>query len=219
MTATSGSWSPSTSWASRSDVLLAGHRRSPPCAPSSAVRGDDAGPRPGDLASRRGPPPAADRDRRAAHRPRPRHGARRHRRDVRGWHDGDARRTGDRRTPRRRVPGQQGHAPPLYLLHWRGSVPLDETVGAFDELERAGKIRHWGAYRAARCGPSPAPRRDHPGGPSGIRRDQVVHTVACDARRPIAVRDSAVQRRGVCAYASGLPKARSTMSASCGSGK
>jgi diketogulonate reductase-like aldo/keto reductase len=32
----------------------------------------------------------------------------------------------------------------LYLLHWRGPVPLDETVGAFDELKRAGKIRHWG---------------------------------------------------------------------------
>jgi diketogulonate reductase-like aldo/keto reductase len=32
----------------------------------------------------------------------------------------------------------------LYLLHWRGSVPLDETVAAFDELKRAGRIRHWG---------------------------------------------------------------------------
>jgi diketogulonate reductase-like aldo/keto reductase len=32
----------------------------------------------------------------------------------------------------------------LYLLHWRGWVPLDETVGAFEELKRAGRIRHWG---------------------------------------------------------------------------
>jgi diketogulonate reductase-like aldo/keto reductase len=32
----------------------------------------------------------------------------------------------------------------LYLLHWRGSVPLEETVGAFDELKRTGRIRHWG---------------------------------------------------------------------------
>jgi diketogulonate reductase-like aldo/keto reductase len=32
----------------------------------------------------------------------------------------------------------------LYLLHWRGPVPLDETVGAFEELKRAGRIRHWG---------------------------------------------------------------------------
>jgi diketogulonate reductase-like aldo/keto reductase len=31
-----------------------------------------------------------------------------------------------------------------YLLHWRGSVPLTETVAAFDELVRAGKIRSWG---------------------------------------------------------------------------
>src|SRR6266704_6806039 len=31
-----------------------------------------------------------------------------------------------------------------YLLHWRGSYPLTETVAAFDELTRAGKIRGWG---------------------------------------------------------------------------
>jgi diketogulonate reductase-like aldo/keto reductase len=32
----------------------------------------------------------------------------------------------------------------LYLLHWRGSVPLEETVGAFENLRSAGKIRRWG---------------------------------------------------------------------------
>ena len=32
----------------------------------------------------------------------------------------------------------------LYLLHWPGSVPLEETVEAFEALQRAGKIRHWG---------------------------------------------------------------------------
>ncbi len=32
----------------------------------------------------------------------------------------------------------------LYLLHWRGSVPLAETVAAFEALREAGKIRHWG---------------------------------------------------------------------------
>ncbi|GAB7539020.1 aldo/keto reductase [Burkholderia sp. 3C] len=32
----------------------------------------------------------------------------------------------------------------LYLLHWRGGVPLDETLEAFDALRTAGKIRHWG---------------------------------------------------------------------------
>jgi diketogulonate reductase-like aldo/keto reductase len=32
----------------------------------------------------------------------------------------------------------------LYLLHWRSSVPLGETVAAFRQLQKAGKIRHWG---------------------------------------------------------------------------
>ncbi|HLY58586.1 MAG TPA: aldo/keto reductase [Stellaceae bacterium] len=32
----------------------------------------------------------------------------------------------------------------LYLLHWRGSIPLAETVEAFERLREAGKIRHWG---------------------------------------------------------------------------
>jgi len=32
----------------------------------------------------------------------------------------------------------------LYLLHWRGSHPLAETFGAFDELVAEGKIRAWG---------------------------------------------------------------------------
>ncbi|WP_246799615.1 aldo/keto reductase [Bradyrhizobium sp. CCBAU 51753] len=31
-----------------------------------------------------------------------------------------------------------------YLLHWRGSYPLADTVAAFDELVAAGKIRSWG---------------------------------------------------------------------------
>jgi diketogulonate reductase-like aldo/keto reductase len=32
----------------------------------------------------------------------------------------------------------------LDLLHWRGGVPLEETVAGFEELRRSGKIRHWG---------------------------------------------------------------------------
>ncbi len=32
----------------------------------------------------------------------------------------------------------------LYLLHWRGSVPLADTVAAFEQLRAQGKIRHWG---------------------------------------------------------------------------
>jgi diketogulonate reductase-like aldo/keto reductase len=32
----------------------------------------------------------------------------------------------------------------LYLLHWRGSVPFEETIAAFMALQKAGKIRHYG---------------------------------------------------------------------------
>jgi diketogulonate reductase-like aldo/keto reductase len=32
----------------------------------------------------------------------------------------------------------------LYLLHWRGSVPFAETIGAFEALKKAGKVRHYG---------------------------------------------------------------------------
>jgi diketogulonate reductase-like aldo/keto reductase len=32
----------------------------------------------------------------------------------------------------------------LYLLHWRGSHPLAETVEAFERLREGGKIRYWG---------------------------------------------------------------------------
>ena len=31
-----------------------------------------------------------------------------------------------------------------YLLHWRGNIPLSETVAAFEQLVSAGKIRSWG---------------------------------------------------------------------------
>ncbi len=31
-----------------------------------------------------------------------------------------------------------------YLLHWRGSYPLEDTVAAFEELVKAGKIKSWG---------------------------------------------------------------------------
>lgn len=32
----------------------------------------------------------------------------------------------------------------LYLLHWRGMIPLEETVAGFDALVQAGQIRYWG---------------------------------------------------------------------------
>jgi diketogulonate reductase-like aldo/keto reductase len=32
----------------------------------------------------------------------------------------------------------------MYLLHWRGQVPVEETVAGFLALKQARKIRHWG---------------------------------------------------------------------------
>lgn len=32
----------------------------------------------------------------------------------------------------------------LYLLHWRGDIPLAETVASLERLKRDGKIRYWG---------------------------------------------------------------------------
>jgi len=32
----------------------------------------------------------------------------------------------------------------LYLLHWRGPVPLIESVQAFEQLATSGVVRHWG---------------------------------------------------------------------------
>jgi aldehyde reductase len=32
----------------------------------------------------------------------------------------------------------------VYLLHWRGAVPLAETIAAFEDLQRAGKIVSYG---------------------------------------------------------------------------
>jgi len=31
-----------------------------------------------------------------------------------------------------------------YLLHWRGQVPLEETIAGFEQLRAEGKIRSWG---------------------------------------------------------------------------
>lgn len=32
----------------------------------------------------------------------------------------------------------------LYLLHWRGNIPLEETVDCLEQLIKQGKIRRWG---------------------------------------------------------------------------
>ncbi|HSS70109.1 MAG TPA: aldo/keto reductase [Casimicrobiaceae bacterium] len=40
----------------------------------------------------------------------------------------------------------------LYLLHWRGRVPLAETVTGFEALRASGKIRAWGVSNFDRAG-------------------------------------------------------------------
>src|SRR5258708_644227 len=37
----------------------------------------------------------------------------------------------------------------LYLLHWRGRIPLEETLDGFLTLQRAGLIRQWGVSNFA----------------------------------------------------------------------
>lgn len=37
----------------------------------------------------------------------------------------------------------------LYLLHWRGGIPLVETLAGFEEVKAAGKIRHYGVSNFA----------------------------------------------------------------------
>jgi len=32
----------------------------------------------------------------------------------------------------------------MYLLHWEGSVPFEDTIAAFEQLQATGKIRHFG---------------------------------------------------------------------------
>ena len=59
----------------------------------------------------------------------------------------------------------------LYLLHWRGSHPLADTVAAFEELRAAGKIRGLGRQQsrrrrhagARRRAPAAPPLPDRPG--------------------------------------------------------
>lgn len=63
----------------------------------------------------------------------------------------------------------------LYLLHWRGEVPLAETMQAFLALQRAGKIRH---YRISNLDLADMQElRSVPGGPA-VATDQVLYNLA-----------------------------------------
>jgi diketogulonate reductase-like aldo/keto reductase len=63
----------------------------------------------------------------------------------------------------------------MYLLHWRGKVPLAETVAAFEELVQAGAIGCWGVSNFD------APDMDElvavPGG-ARVQTDQVLYNLA-----------------------------------------
>lgn len=63
----------------------------------------------------------------------------------------------------------------LYLLHWRGSVPFAETVGAFERLQREGKIRHWGVSNLDRA--EMAELHATPGG-NRVATNQVLYNLA-----------------------------------------
>ncbi len=62
----------------------------------------------------------------------------------------------------------------LYLLHWRGGPPLEETLDAFGLLVRAGKVRHWGVSNFDVSDMEEL--TDLPGG-SAVQTDQVLYNL------------------------------------------
>ena len=145
------------------------------------------------------------------------HGPHRHRRDVRERQGRGARRRGERRSTRRLFlfegapaargrggdparlrgePAQARHRPPdLYLMHWRGDVPLAETIGAFEALREGGRSAR-GACRTSttRISMSRADRARR-----GRLQPVLYHLRERNDRAP---RDPVVRaaRRGVVAY-------------------
>jgi diketogulonate reductase-like aldo/keto reductase len=63
----------------------------------------------------------------------------------------------------------------LFLLHWRGQLPLGPTVEAFRELEQAGVIRHWGVSNFDAV--DLAELIAVPGG-DGVETDQVLYNLS-----------------------------------------
>jgi diketogulonate reductase-like aldo/keto reductase len=62
----------------------------------------------------------------------------------------------------------------LYLLHWRGEIPLEETIGAFETLIDEGKIRYWGVSNFDVSDMEEL--IDRPGG-SAVATDQVLYNL------------------------------------------
>jgi diketogulonate reductase-like aldo/keto reductase len=61
----------------------------------------------------------------------------------------------------------------LYLLHWRGTVPLEETVEAFESLVQEGAIGSWGVSNL-----DVEDLADLPAGTGGPRTDQVLYNLS-----------------------------------------
>ena len=63
----------------------------------------------------------------------------------------------------------------LYLLHWRGSTPLEETLEGFTKLVDAGKVRHWGVSNFERADMDELV--ELPGG-EAVATDQVLYNLS-----------------------------------------
>lgn len=63
----------------------------------------------------------------------------------------------------------------LYLLHWRGHIPLTETIEAFDKLASTGKIRHWGV---SNFDPSDMQELFGVSGGSAVQTNQVLYNLS-----------------------------------------
>jgi len=63
----------------------------------------------------------------------------------------------------------------LYLLHWRGRVPLADTIEAFGGLQQAGLIRYWGVSNFDM--PDMKELTALPGGPE-VAADQVLYNLS-----------------------------------------
>jgi diketogulonate reductase-like aldo/keto reductase len=62
----------------------------------------------------------------------------------------------------------------LYLLHWRGSIPLQKTVDGFDALIQANKIRYWGVSNFSQADMQDL---DNVIGAASVATDQVLYNL------------------------------------------
>lgn len=63
----------------------------------------------------------------------------------------------------------------LYLLHWEGSYPLEETYAAFAALLKAGKIRHFGV---SNFDPDKMAESESTAGGTNVASNQVMYSLA-----------------------------------------